>query len=380
MKIKTIPSILAAVAAVGPIHAAQESAAPRPNIVLILADDLGYGDLGCYGAAKIKTPNIDRLADGGMRFTDAHASPLCTPTRYSILTGRYPIRNERLGDGGVVFPKDPLVVETDRPTLGSFIRDLGYDTGLFGKWHLGFGTGDIDWNGVLRPGPLECGFNTFFGVPTVNSMEPKVFVRDDRIVGLDPKDPIVGRVTSSEMKGGAAARYEHGLIDVHHADEALAWLRRKRDRPFFLFFPTISIHSPEVPYPDFKGKSEAGFRGDFVVEHDHRVGQILRALDEMGVAENTLVIYASDNGGMDKLGATNPEKSISRQYGHKANGDWRGMKSDVWEGGHRVPLIVRWPGHVAPGTASDALVGLNDVFATIADLLAACRTFPSLAA
>jgi arylsulfatase A-like enzyme len=346
---------------------AQDSAPPRtPDIVVILADDLGYGDLGCYGATKVKTPNLDRLAAAGMRFTDAHSpSAVCSPTRYGLLTGRYAWRTSL--KQGVCQPNAPLLIERGRTTLASMLKGRGYATAVVGKWHLGFGDDEPDWNGALQPGPLEVGFDAFFGIPVVNMWQPLVFVENHRVVGLDPADPITD-VKTGTLTGGVAARIPLEQIDVRQAEKAVAWIESvPRETPLFLFFATSTIHEPCQPHPRFQGTSGCGARGDCVHEHDWCVGQILDALERTGRAGNALVMHSSDNGGMPPY--VNGRPGELREGDHRPNGSLRGKKWELWEGGHRVPMIVRWPGHTPAGTVSGELVCLIDVLATCAEIL-----------
>jgi len=351
-----------------------QSAQP-PNVVLIFADDLGYGDLSCYGAAKVKTPAIDRLARQGRTFTDAHsASAVCTPSRYGLLTGRYPCRKDDLW--GPVMLRSPLVVDTERLTLGRLFKEAGYTTACIGKWHLGFGrTGPTDWNKPLVPGPLELGFDSYFGVPVVNSHPPFVYVENHRVVGLDAADPLTYGQTAptklfpekfglSVIGGGekAHAAYDDETVGTTLKEKAVTWLRRQRgDRPFFLYLATTNIHHPFTPAPRFRGTSGCGRYGDFIHELDWIVGEVMRALDEMHFADDTLVIFTSDNGGMLNQGGQNAWKE-----GHRLNGELLGFKFDAWEGGHRVPWIVRWPGKAPAGSRSDQLISNVDVLATLA--------------
>ena len=349
------------------LHAA-DAPKPKPNIVVILADDLGYGDLGCYGATKVKTPNIDRLASAGMRFTDAHSpSAVCSPTRYGLLTGRYAWRT-RL-KSGVCQPNDGLLIEQGRTTLASLLKNQGYATAVVGKWHLGFGDPRPDWNGELKPGPLEIGFDYYFGIPVVNMWQPVVFVENHRVVGLDPSD-LISKVLPYSMIGGTAARIPLEHIDVPQTEKAVAWIESvPKSTPLFLFFATNTIHEPCLPHPRFKDTSECGPRGDCINEHDWCVGQILDALDRTGRAKDTLVIYSSDNGGVGPYVNGKSPLEGPRKGDHSPNGDLRGRKWRNYEGGHRVPFIVRWPGHTPAGTASSELVCLTDVLATCSELV-----------
>jgi len=340
-----------------------------PNVVLIFADDLGYGDVGCYGATKVNTPNIDRLAKQGRLFTDAHsASAVCTPSRYALLTGQYPFRKKGLW--GPVMLRSPLVIDTGMLTLGQMMKNAGYATACIGKWHLGFGNHTpVDWNKPLKPGPLELGFDYYFGVPVVNSHPPFVYVENHRVVGLVPEDPLVypEKMGLNWIGGGKAAHelYDDEKVGTVLTEKAVQWIKQPEERrensPFFLYLATTNIHHPFTPAPRFKEQSECGRYGDFICELDWIVGEVLDALDLVGAAENTLVIFTSDNGGMLNQGGQDAWKK-----GHRPNGDLLGFKFDAWEGGHRVPFIARWPGEIPPGTKSDQLISNVDMVATLA--------------
>ncbi|MBT3200351.1 MAG: arylsulfatase [Phycisphaerales bacterium] len=356
--------------------------APKPNIVLINADDLGFGDLGCYGATKVKTPNIDKLARQGRMFTDAHsASAVCTPSRYALLTGRYPFRNKGLW--APIFLRDPLIIDTGRMTLGTLMRDAGYATACIGKWHLGFGDKTpVNWNKPLKPGPLELGFDYYFGVPVVNSHPPFVYVENHKVVGLTPDDPMVYKKKAAtkaypekmglSLIGGAQAAhklYNDETVGATLTEKAVNWIKarktgKKNDKNFFLYLATTNIHHPFTPAPRFKGTSKCGRYGDFIHELDWIVGQVLGAIDEIKATDNTLVIFTSDNGGMLNQGGQAAWKA-----GHRANSDLLGFKFDAWEGGHRIPFIARWPGRIGPGTTSDQLICNVDMLATFAAIL-----------
>ncbi len=348
-----------------------------PNVVLIYADDLGYGDLGCYGATHVKTPNIDRLAKEGRRFTDAHSSSaVCSPSRYGLLTGRYPLRRNFWGP----IPTDqPLTIDPRRLTLGKLMKDAGYATACIGKWHLGFGDKKpTDYNSDLKPGPLELGFDYYFGVPLVNSGPPFVYVENHRVVGLDPSDPFVYGKKSVTKKypeksgysriGGADAAhrlYIDDQVGTTLKEKSVAWLKQQKgDQPFFMYLATTNIHHPFTPAPRFVGTSDCGLYGDFIHELDWIVGEVLAALDEMKVADNTLVIFTSDNGGMFNVTG---QKGWSA--GHRMNGELLGFKFGAWEGGHRVPFIARWPGKIPAGTTSDQLISQVDLLATLAGIV-----------
>ncbi|MEC8972314.1 MAG: arylsulfatase [Verrucomicrobiota bacterium] len=370
MKLRFVPLLI--LMALGAVAAADG----KPNIVIIYADDLGYGDVGCYGATHVRTPNIDRLAGQGRRFTDAHtASAVCTPSRYTLLTGRYPVRRGNLWSP--VFLKTPLVVDPDRTTIADVAKSAGYDTACIGKWHLGFGTkSPTDWNGPLKPGPLELGFDSYFGLPVVNSHPPFVYVENHRVVGLDQSDPFVygkpaeTRAFEEKYKpdaiGGAKKahkRYDDELVGTTLASRAIDWIRAKAKsgNPFFLYFATSNIHHPFTPAKRFQGTSQAGRYGDFIHELDWIVGQVMKALREAKVADNTIVVFTSDNGGMLNRGGQE-----AWRRGHRLNGDLLGFKFDAWEGGHRVPFIARWPGKIEAGSVSGSLVSNVDLFATVA--------------
>ena len=354
---------------------AKNEPAHKPNIVIINADDLGYGDLGCYGATKVRTPQIDRLAGQGRRFTDAHsASAVCSPSRYALLTGRYPYRVGKNGLWTPIFFKTPLVVNPNRLTIADALKKAGYATACIGKWHLGFQkTRPVDWNKPLKPGPLELGFDYYFGMPVVNSHPPFVYVENHHVVGHDPDDPFVyGKKAKTKRHdekmginaiGGAKAAhelYDDEKVGTTLTKKAIAWMKKQKE-PFFLYFATTNIHHPFTPAPRFKGTSDCGRYGDFIHELDWIVGRVMAALDEMGVADNTLVIFTSDNGPMLNRGG-----QAAWQAGHRMKGDLLGFKFDAWEGGHRVPFIARWPGHIPADTVSDQLVSSIDLMATTA--------------
>lgn len=350
------------------------SADPRPNVVLIFVDDLGYGDLGCYGATKVKTPNIDQLASEGRRFTDAHsASAVCTPSRYALMTGEYPHRKNL---SKPVFLKTGLVIDTKQQTLASVMRDAGYATACIGKWHLGFGQGAPDWNGELKPGPLELGFDYYFGVPVVNSHPPFVYVENHRVVGLVPEDPFVfdkqaktrefpEKMGVDQIGGADAAHalYDDEAVGETLTNKALDWMKARGAEPFFLYLATTNIHHPFTPAPRFKGTSQCGRYGDFIHELDWIVGQVMQTLEEQGLANNTLVLFTSDNGGMFNVGGQD-----AWDAGHRLNGELLGFKFSAWEGGHRVPFIARWPGKIEANSVSHQLISNIDIIATLAAL------------
>ena len=354
----------------------------HPNVVLIFADDLGYGDLACYGATKVKTPNIDKLAAEGRKFTDAHsASAVCTPSRYGLLTGEYPFRGG--GGKGLWGPapiSSPLLIDTEKHTIADVFKSRGYDTAVIGKWHLGFGKGANKWEQPLRPGPQDLGFDYYFGMPVVNSAPPYVYVENDRVVGSDPKDPLVflGRGAKdatpiTPIPPEAAQRSANqfgGAVEAHKlfndfevgtklTEKSVEWIKGREDKPFFLYLATTAVHHPFTPAKRFQGTSEAGWYGDFVHELDWMVGEIMKTLEERGIADNTLVIFTSDNGGMFNHGGR-----VAAKLGHKINGDLLGSKFGIWEGGHRVPFIARWPGKIEAGSVSNQLLNSIDLLAT----------------
>ena len=354
-----------------------------PNVVLIFADDLGYGDLGCYGATKVQTPNIDRLVAEGRRFTDSHsASAVCTPSRYALLTGEYPLRaNDGKGVWGPAPVTSGLIIDTDKLTIADVFKNRGYATAVLGKWHLGFGEGKNDWQEPLRPGPQDLGFDYYFGIPVVNSAPPYVYVENDRIVGGDPADPLVylgrgmheeatpltkippeaSQRTSNMFKGAVEAhkKYNDYTVGTVLAKKAVDWITANRQKAFFLYLATTHIHHPFTPGKRFQGSSDADLYGDFIQELDWMVGQVTQCLEQQGLSDNTVVIFTSDNGGMMNLGGRNAVKA-----GHKMNGDLLGFKFGVWEGGHRVPFIAKWPGKIEAGSQSDQLICNVDMLAT----------------
>jgi arylsulfatase A len=343
--------------------------AKRPNIVLILADDLGYGDLGCYNEhSRIPTPRIDRLAREGMRFTDAHTPcSVCSPTRYGLLTGRYAWRS-RL-KSGVLNGYSRALIEPGRLTLASLLKSQGYRTACIGKWHLGLGTEEpADFAKPLTPGPNSVGFDESFVLPASLDIPPYVFVENERVT-IAPSETIAG----SEMRrrggngfwreGAIAPGFKHADTLPTLADRAIGFVSRQTPaKPFFLYLPLTAPHTPWMPTDEFRGRSGAGYYGDFVAQVDATVGKVLDALSHQQLADNTLVILTSDNG-------AHWLPSDIETWEHRANGSWRGQKADLWEGGHRVPFIVRWPGKVAADSQTDELICLTDVMATLAAIV-----------
>ena len=381
--LKKTASVISMTLLTGCVATSRKTPSKKPNVVLIFADDVGYGDLGCYGATRLKTPNIDKLAREGKRFTDAHsASAVCTPSRYALLTGEYPLRaNGGKGVWGPAPITSGLIIDTEKLTIADVFKNKGYATAVLGKWHLGFGKGVNNWQEPLRPGPQDLGFDYYFGVPVVNSAPPYVFVENDRIVGGDPSDPLVylgrgqheeatpiteippeaSQRTPNRFKGAVEAhkKYNDYTVGTVLARKAVDWITANKQKPFFLYLATTHIHHPFTPGKRFQGTSQADLYGDFIHELDWMVGEVTQCLKKQGLSENTLVIFTSDNGGMMNLGGRNAVKA-----GHLINGDLLGFKFGVWEGGHRVPFIARWPGKIEPGTESSQLICNVDMLAT----------------
>lgn len=375
------------------LHAADS----LPNIVFIYADDLGYGDVSCNGSKTIHTPNIDRLASEGLRFTDAHAAAAtCTPSRYAFMTGEYAWRRKGTG----VLPGDAkLIIEPGRTTTPAILKRAGYQTAAVGKWHLGLGGEGMDWNQDVKPGPREVGFDYNFIMAATGDRVPCVFVEDHRVVNLDPADPI--RVSYKEpfpgeptglanpelltlkpshghnqalingisrigyMTGGKSALWKDEQMADTFTGKAVAFMERAKEKPFFLYFASHDPHVPRVPHPRFVGKSGMGPRGDAILEFDACVGVILDSLDRLGLKQKTLVILSSDNGPVVDDGYQ--DGAVEKLGDHKPAGPWRGGKYSAFEGGTRVPFIVRWPARVKPGV-SGALVCQVDLAASFAAL------------
>lgn len=354
------------------------AAAPAaPNILYIFADDLGYGDVSCFNAKSAwQTPNLDRLAREGMVFTDAHsASSLCTPSRYALLTGRYAWRG-RLKQG-VLQGYSPPLIEPGRLTVPGFLRQHGYTTAMLGKWHLGLDWArsgprpeNVDFAKPFGGGPTAHGFDRFFGISASLDMPPYVWLQDDRAVSL-PVGSIGGSPAPKLWRAGPISPdFKMENVQPRLTEQAIAYLTERgsaRDhRPFFLYLALAAPHTPILPTREFEGKTHATSYGDFVAQVDADIGRILAVLEAQGLAKNTLVIFTSDNGFAPA--ASVPEHAKAN---HDPSGGWRGYKADLFEGGHRVPFIARWPGVTPPGTRSAAMVGQLDLFATCADILGA---------
>ncbi len=372
----------------------------KPNIIIIMADDLGYGDVGAYGAKpeNVKTPNIDKLAEGGLKFNSGYCSAsTCTPTRYSFLTGSYAFRKKGTG---IAPPNAPAIIKPGTETLPSLLKKAGYKTAVIGKWHLGLGGPDgPDWNGELNPGPLEIGFDYNFLLPTTNDRVPQVYVENHRVRNLDPNDPLwVGRKKPSAdhptgithrnnlkmdwndghnntihngigrigfYTGGHAARFRDEDLADEWQKQSNKWIEENKDSPFFLFFSSHDIHVPRMPHERFQGQSGMSFRGDAIVQLDWNVGKIMKTLDRLNLTENTLVIFVSDNGpvlddGYDDL--------ANEALGdHKPAGPYSGGKYTVREGGTRTPFITYWKGKIQPGISHE-MVSTIDLAASMAAL------------
>ena len=378
--------------------AATPAIAETPNVIVIMADDLGYGDVSCYGATALKTPHIDQLADEGIRFTSGYCSAsTCTPTRYSMLTGTYAFRGERTG---IAPPNAPAIIKPGTETVAAILRRAGYSTGIVGKWHLGLGSADgPDWNGLLKPGPLEIGFDTCFLLPTTNDRVPQVYVHDHRVPNLDPTDPLwvgtkkpgddhpTGKTHRNTLKmdwshghnstihngisrigfytGGHAARFRDEDLADKWVEKSVEFIEQHKDGPFFLFFSSHDIHVPRIPHERFQGRTSLGFRGDAIVELDWCVGELMKTLDRLQLAENTLVVFCSDNGPV--LDDGYKDDAIEKIGPHRAAGPYSGGKYSVYEGGTRTPFITRWKGRIKPGL-SNQLVCTIDLAGSLAAL------------
>lgn len=370
-------ALLAALVACAPPLTAQREAGEGPptrlpNVVFVMADDMGIGDLGCYNPeSKVPTPHMDRLASEGLRMLDAHSpSAVCSPTRYGLLTGRYAWRTSL--KRSVLWGRSPLLIDPDRMTVASLLAEHGYHTACIGKWHLGLGNPpETDYTRELSPGPLDLGFDRFFGIAASLDQEPYVYIE-----GTRPVEPLNATIDESEpIRYGGKGFWRAGAIspDFEHAEvlprmtrEAVQYIEdrveKAPDQPFFLYLPLTAPHTPWLPGKRFREKSGAGPYGDFVSQVDWSVGRVIETLDRLGIADDTLLVVTSDNGAH----WTPPEIEY---FEHRANGPWRGQKGDIWEGGHRVPFLVRWPGHVSAGSVDDEMICHVDLLATMAALL-----------
>jgi arylsulfatase A-like enzyme len=373
------------------------SAKNLPNIVILYVDDLGYGDLGSYGAKGVETPNIDALAKEGIRFTDAHSSAAtCTPSRYSLLTGQYAFRNN-----AAILPGDaPLIIDHTNPTLPAMLKKAGYTTGVVGKWHLGLGDGFVDWNKAVKPGPIELGFDYSFLMPATGDRVPTVYLENHHVVGLDKNDPITvsyekrigdrpvgtqnpellkqtadlqhsativnGISRIGWMKGGKSAEWVDEDFPHVFTNKAKSFIAENKDKPFMLFFPFHDIHVPRVPNKMFAGKSSMGVRGDAIAQMDWMSGQIIDELKKQGVYENTLIIFSSDNGPVLDDGYN--DNAVQMLGDHDPSGDYRGGKYSAFEAGTRVPMIVTYPNGMKTKGDSAALISHIDFYRSLAAL------------
>jgi arylsulfatase A-like enzyme len=370
----------------------------KPNIVFIYLDDLGYGDLSCYGATAIKTPNIDALANGGVRFTDGYAtSATCTPSRYGLLTGVYPWRNK---DAKILPGSAPLLIGKDQLTIPKMLKEKGYQTAVVGKWHLGLGTGIVDWNQQLDAGPNDVGFDYSYIMAATQDRVPTIYIDNGKVVNLDSKDPITvnydknfpGQPTGKEnpellsmkwhhghnssivngiprigyVSGGASANWSDVDLADHFLEKAQTYVKSHRENPFFLYYALNQPHVPRTPNPRFVGKSGMGPRGDVILEADYCVGEIIKTLKEEGVLDNTLIMFSSDNGPVLNDGYY--DDAFEKLGNHKPNGPLRGGKYSLLEAGTRVPFFTYWKGQIKP-LVSDALVCQIDLLESIAKLV-----------
>lgn len=375
-----------------------EAIKKQPNIVIIYLDDLGYGDLSSYGATEISTPNIDALANGGVRFTNGYAtSATCTPSRYGLLTGVYPWRNK---DAKILPGTAPLLIGTDQMTIATMLRKEGYQTGAVGKWHLGLGTGIVDWNKQVTPGPNQVGFEYSYIMAATQDRVPTVYIDNGFVDGLDPNDPIEvnydqnfeGQPTGKDnpellrmkwhhghnssivngiprigyMKGGESAKWTDEDMADHFLKKAQTYVKDHKEKPFFLYYAMQQPHVPRTPHKRFVGATKLGPRGDVIAEADWAIGEFMKTLKEEGILENTLVIFTSDNGPVLNDGYY--DDAIEKLGNHKPSGPLRGGKYSLFEAGVRVPFITYWKGKIKP-TTSDALVCQLDLLNSIAALV-----------
>jgi arylsulfatase A len=371
----------------------------KPNIVFVYLDDLGYGDLSCYGATKLQTPNIDQLAKAGLRFTDAHASAATsTPSRYSLLTGTYAFR----ANAGIQKGDAPMLIAESTPTIAQMLQKQGYRTAVIGKWHLGLGDGNVDWNGKIAPGPLERGFDYSYLIPATGDRVPCVIVENHHVVGLDPADPIlvnydqkVGNDPTGKenpelnkfkadpqhsntiingvsrigwMSGGNAARWKDETVPYQMLHKTREFIQENQKQPFFIYFSLHDVHVPRLPDYRFQGATELGVYGDVIVQMDWITGQLVDYLKKTGVYENTMIIFTSDNGPVKNDGYDDQSAELLAKHNHQPAGPFRGGKYSAFEGGSRVPTIISWPAMICPGE-SKALISQVDFYASLASLV-----------
>lgn len=369
-----------------------------PNIVFIYADDLGYGDVGVYGATAIKTPNMDKLANGGIRFTNGYAtSATCTPSRYGLLTGIYPWREK---DAKILPGTAPMLIKTSQMTIPKMLKEKGYHTGIVGKWHLGLGEGNLDWNKKISPSPNEVGFDYSHIMAATQDRVPTVYIQNGFVVGLDPKDPLEvdhknnfdGELTAISnpellkmkwhhghnnsivngvprigfMKGGKSAIWNDDDMADTFLAEANEYVKMHKNEPFFLYYALQQPHVPRIPHPRFAGKSGLGPRGDVILEADWTIGEFIKTLEKEGLLENTLIVFSSDNGPVLNDGYY--DDAVEKLGNHKPTGPLKGGKYSLFEAGTRVPFIVNWQGKIKPAV-SDALVCQIDLLSSLASLV-----------
>lgn len=370
----------------------------KPNIVIIYTDDLGFGDISANGATEIQTPNIDKLANYGIRFTNGFSSSAtCTPSRYALLTGIYPWKNKR---ARILPGTAPLIIDTARLTLPKMLKNKGYHTGIVGKWHLGLGSGNVDWNKRVSPGPNEVGFDYAYIMAATQDRVPTVYIENGDVVGLDPNDPIeIDYANNFEgepngldnpelismkwhhghnnsivngiprigfMRGGEAAKWSDIDMADHFLVKAQDYVKQHKNEPFFLYYAMQQPHVPRTPHPRFVGTSGMGPRGDVILEADWCVGEFIKTLDDEGLLENTLIIFSSDNGPVLNDGYF--DQAVEKIGNHKPSGVFRGGKYSLFEAGTRVPFIVYWKNHIAP-KVSNAVISQLDIMASIGTLI-----------
>lgn len=370
----------------------------KPNIIIIYADDLGYGDLSVYGATSLSTPNMDRLANGGVMFTNAYASSAtCSPSRFALLTGIYPWRNEK---ARILSGSARMLIDTAQQTLPKMLKASGYQTAIVGKWHLGLGNGNIEWNATISPGPNEVGFDYSYIMAATQDRVPTVYIEDGKVVGLDPNDPIEisykenfedaptglknpemlkmkwhhghnGSIVNGIprigfMKGGEAAKWKDEDMADHFLEKAKNYIKKPKDEPFFLYYAMQQPHVPRTPHPRFVGSSRMGPRGDVIVEADWCIGELLKTLEEENILDNTLIIFSSDNGPVLNDGYY--DSAVEMLGNHDPAGGLRGGKYSLFEAGTRVPFITYWKGKISP-SVSDALFCQLDIIASLASLM-----------
>ncbi len=372
-----------------------------PNVLMIYTDDIGYGDIGCYGAQLIQTPNIDQLAQEGLRFTDAHcAASTCSPSRYALITGEMGFRK----NVGIQPVNAAATIDSSQYTLGHLFQEAGYTTGIIGKWHLGLGDGNANWNKAIKPCPLDMGFDYNFILPSSNDRSPFVYLENRHVYNYDPNDPITvsmqpipdsipgtkypdainnpesvtvytgdrdhqntvinGVARIGYMKGGEKALWNDNNIAFDLREKAFSFFTKNKDKPFLLLLTTNDIHAPRLPHPQFRGSTSLGYRGDNIAQLDWFVGEITQKLKDLDLDQNTIIIFSSDNGPVLVDGGYLDGSKNSK--GHKASGIYRGGKYSIYEGGNRIPFIVKWPGKIKPGT-SNALFTQTDMLASFSE-------------